>query len=67
MYFLDLQSFHPNKGINTNNHNKYPFLESTDGLFEPDDVEFNFDRNFPFVRIELNANQPFYVSEPNLL
>lgn len=67
MYFLDLKSFHPITGINTDKHNKYPFLESTEGLFEPDDFEFNFDRSFPFVRIELNGDQPFYVSEPNLL
>jgi len=67
MYFLNLKAFHPVAGIKTDNHNKYPFLESTDGLFEPDEFEFNFNRPFPFERIELNEGQPFYVSEPNLL
>jgi len=67
MYFLNLNAFHPTVGINTDNHGKYPFLESTDGLFEPDDFKFNFNRSFPFERIELNEGQPFYVSEPNLL
>lgn len=67
MYFLNLKSFNPVTGINTNNHSKYPFVESTDGLFEPDDFEFNFNRSFPFERIELNSGQSFYVSEPNLL
>src|ERR1700712_479755 len=67
MYFLNLKAFHPVVGINTNNHSKYPFVESTDGLFEPDDFEFNFNRSFPFERIELNSGQSFYVSEPNLL
>ncbi|WP_462266458.1 hypothetical protein [Mucilaginibacter sp.] len=67
MYFLNLEAFHPTTGIITGNHSKYPFLESTDGLFEPDEYEFNFSRNFPFERIELNEGQLFYVSEPNLL
>ena len=67
MYFLNLKAFHPTVGINTDNHGKYPFLESTDGLFEPDDFEFNFNRSFPFERMELNDGQSFYVSEPNLL
>jgi len=67
MYFLNLKAFHPTVGVNTNNHSKYPFLESTDGLFEPDDFHFNFDSSFPFERIELNEGQTFYVSEPNLL
>jgi hypothetical protein len=67
MYFLNLRSFNPVTGINTDNHSKYPFLESTDGLFEPDDFEFNFNRSFPFELFELNEAQPFYVSEPNLL
>lgn len=67
MYFLNLKVFHPIAGINTDNHGKSPFLESIDGLFEPDDVEFNFNRNFPFERIELNEGKAFYVSEPNLL
>lgn len=67
MYFLNLNAFHPTVGINTDNHGKYPFLESTDGLFEPDDFEFNFNRSFPFERIELIDGQTFYVSEPNLL
>ena len=65
MYFLDLKSFHPIKGINTDDHSKYPFLESTDELFEPDDFEFRFYPSFPFERIELNKGQLFYVSEPN--
>ncbi|MXV52680.1 hypothetical protein GS399_17030 [Pedobacter sp. HMF7647] len=67
MYFLDLKSFHPTTGINTDNHGKYPFLESTHGLFEPDDFEFNFNRSFPFEEIELNEGRSFYVSESNLL
>jgi hypothetical protein len=67
MYFLNLKAFHPVAGINTDNHSKYPFLASTDGLFEPDNFEFNFNRSFPFERIELNEGQAFYVSEPNLL
>lgn len=67
MYFLNLKAFHPTIGINTDSHSEYPFLESTDGLFEPDDFEFNFNRSFPFERIELNEGQAFYVSEPNLL
>ena len=67
MYFLNLKGFHPIAGINTDNHNKYPFLESTDGLFEPDDFEFNFNRSFPFERIELSEGRSIYVSEPNLL
>jgi hypothetical protein len=67
MYFLNLKAFHPTVGVNTNNHSKYPFLESTDGLFEPDDFHFNFDSSFPFEKIELNEGQQFYVSEPNLL
>lgn len=67
MYFLNLKAFHPTAGINTDNHSKYPFLESTDGLFEPDDFEFNFNRSFPFERIELSEGRSIYVSEPNLL
>ncbi|SEN09358.1 hypothetical protein SAMN05192574_102432 [Mucilaginibacter gossypiicola] len=67
MYFLNLKGFHPIKGINTDNHNKYPFLESTDGLFEPDDFEYNFNRSFPFEQIELSESRSIYVSEPNLL
>ena len=67
MYFFNLKAFHPTTGINTDNHSKYPFLESIDGLFEPDDYEFNFNRNFPFERIVLNDCQSFYLSEPNLL
>jgi len=67
MYFLTLKAFHPVAGIKTDNHNKYPFLESTDGLFEPDDVAFNLNRPFPFEWVELIEGQPFYVSEPNLL
>lgn len=67
MYFLDLKAFHPAAGINTDNHSKHPFLESTDGLFEPDNFQFNFNSSFPFEQIELNEGQPFYVSEPNLL
>lgn len=67
MYFLNLKAFHPIAGINSDNHSKYPFLESTDGLFEPDDFDFNFNRSFPFERIELNDGQSFYLSEPNLL
>ncbi len=67
MYFLNLKSFNPVTGIDTDNHSKYPFLESTDGLFEPDDFEFNFNRSFSFERIELNDGRSFYVSEPNLL
>jgi hypothetical protein len=67
MYFLNLKAFHPTAGINTDNHGKYPFLESTDGLFEPDDFEFKFNRAFPFEQIQLNNDQLFYLSEPNLL
>jgi hypothetical protein len=67
MYFFNLKAFHPTVGINTDKHGKYPFLESTEGLFEPDDFEFNFNRSFPFEKIELNKGQPLYVSEPNLL
>ncbi|HTE02053.1 MAG TPA: hypothetical protein VK668_22345 [Mucilaginibacter sp.] len=67
MYFLNLKAFHPTVGINTNNHSKHPFLESTDGLFEPDDFQFNFNSSFPFEQIELNESQQFYLSEPNLL
>jgi hypothetical protein len=67
MYFLNLKAFHPITGINTNNHGKYPFLESTDGLFEPDDFKFNFNQSFPFERIELNDGHSFYVSESNVL
>jgi hypothetical protein len=67
MYFLNLKAFHPIAGINTDNHSKYPFLESTDGLFEPDDFRFNFSLSFPFELFELNERQPFYVNEPNLL
>jgi hypothetical protein len=67
MYFLNLKGFHPTKGINTDNHNKYPFLESTDGLFEPGDFEFDFNHSFPFERIELSEGRSIYVSEPNLL
>jgi hypothetical protein len=67
MHFLNLKAFHPLAGIKTDNHSKYPFLESTDGLFEPDEFEFNFNGPFSFERVELNEGQPFYVSEPNLL
>ncbi|MDO3629079.1 hypothetical protein [Mucilaginibacter sp. BT774] len=67
MYFLNLKAFHPVVGINTDNYSKYPFLESTDGLFEPDDFDFNFNRSFSFERIEINKEQSFYVSEPNLI
>lgn len=67
MYFLTLKAFHPTAGINTDNHSKYPFLESTDGLFEPDDLEFSFYPSFPFEKIELNEGQLFYVSESNVL
>jgi len=67
MYFFNLKAFHPTTGINTDNHSKYPFLSSTDGLFEPDDYEFNLHRKFPFERIELVDGEPFFVSEPNLL
>jgi hypothetical protein len=67
MYFFNLKAFHPVAGIITDNHGKYPFLESTDGLFEPDDFQFSFNSKFPFVQIELKEGQPFYVSEPNLL
>jgi hypothetical protein len=67
MYFFNLKAFHPATGINTNNHNKFPFLSSTDGLFEPDDFEFNLNRKFPFEHIELTEGELFFVSEPNLL
>lgn len=67
MYFLNLKAFHPTAGINTDSHSKHPFLESTDGLFEPDDFDFNFNRIFPFDRIELNEGRGFYLSEPNLI
>jgi hypothetical protein len=66
MYFLNLKAFHPASGINTDNHGKYPFISSVDGLFEPDDYEFNYKRNFPFERINLPDDRVFYVSEPNL-
>ena len=67
MYFLSLPSFHPSRGINTDDHGKYPFISSVEGLFEQDEFEFNFKRPFPFEQIELEDGQYFYVSEPNLL
>lgn len=67
MYFLSLPFFHPSRGINTDDHGKYPFISSIEGLFEPHESEFNFKRPFPFERIELRGGQHFYVSEPNLL
>jgi hypothetical protein len=67
MYFFNLPAFHPTRGINTDNHRNYPFIESIDGLFEPNDQEFDFRQSFPFELIDLNEGQQFYISEPNLL
>ena len=67
MHFLNLPEFDPALGVNTNNHNKFPFISSVDGLFEPNTDPFNLKSLFfPFEKIELDHENYFYVSEPNL-
>ncbi len=67
MHFLNLPEFDPALGVNTNNHNKFPFISSADGLFEPNTDPFNYKSQFfPFKKIELDHENHFYVSEPNL-
>jgi|GEM_PF-1906141 hypothetical protein len=66
MYFLQLPDYSPLNGISTNKHGKFPFLSSLSGLFEPAASTFEYQRSFPFERIETDEQQVFYVSEPNL-
>jgi len=66
MYFLQLPDYNPLTGVNTNKHGKFPFLSSLSGLFEPAASTFEYQRSFPFERIETDEQQVFYVSEPNL-
>ena len=67
MHFLNLPEFDPALGVNTNNHNKFPFISSADGLFEPNTDPFNYKSPFfPFKKIELDHENHFYISEPNL-
>jgi hypothetical protein len=66
MYFLQLPDYNPLNGISTNKHGKFPFLSSLSGLFEPAASTFEYQRGFPFERIETDEQQVFYVSEPNL-
>lgn len=67
MYFLTLAAFRQSRGINTDNHAKFPFISSIDGLFEPTDLPLSLNFSFPFERIELNENRFFYLSEINLI
>jgi hypothetical protein len=67
MHFLNLPEFDPASGVNTDNHNKFPFISSAEGLFEPNIDPFNYkSQSFPFEKIELDHENYFYVSEPNL-
>jgi len=67
MYFLQLPDYNPLTGVNTNKHGKFPFLSSLSGLFEPAASTFEYQRSFPFERIETDEQHVFYVSEPNLV
>ena len=67
MYFIQLPDYSPLTGVNTNKHGKFPFLSSLSGLFEPAASTFEYQRSFPFERIETDEQQVFYVSEPNLV
>lgn len=67
MYFLTLAAFHQPRGINSDNHTKFPFISSIDGLFEPTDIPLNLNFSFPFKRITLDQSRFFYLSEINLI
>jgi hypothetical protein len=67
MYFLHLTGYSPTKGLNTDNHGKFPFLSAVSGLFEPANSLFKYNSGFPFERFEIEEDRVFYVSEPNLI
>ena len=65
--FLHLTGYSPTKGLNTDNHGKFPFLSAVGGLFEPANSLLKYNSGFPFERFDLEEDRIFFVSEPNII
>lgn len=65
LYFLSLRGFDPRYGVIAEPHNKYPFLLSDTGVFEPDEQD-PVHLSVGLERFVDTDGFVYYISEPNI-
>lgn len=65
MYFFNLPSFHPDRGINLDDHGRFPYLRYVDHVFARVETDY-LAHNFCFKNIAGKTYSPVFLSEPNL-
>lgn len=65
LYFLSLRGFDPRYGVIAEPHNKYPFLLSDTGVFEPDEQNPEYLSSGLERAVDVDGFV-YYISEPNI-